>query len=162
MGTHIHCVHFRKSFVLSLNTQVLQQSVHRVSHGHAVVNNPPSKAGNVGSILGQGAKIPHASWPKKPKHKTEEYCQKSSKDLWNGPHHSLDRGQELGGRMDTCICMAESLCCSKLAQHYESAILQYRIKSLKTFKKWPTSKNLKKKKKHIFILSHTVNCFHWN
>ena len=28
-------------------------------------------AGSWGSIPGQGAKIPHALWPKKPKHKTE-------------------------------------------------------------------------------------------
>ena len=28
-----------------------------------------SNAGGVGSIPGQGAKIPYASWPKKPKHK---------------------------------------------------------------------------------------------
>ena len=71
MGTHIHCVHFRKGFVLSLNTQVLKYSVPQVSPGRPVVNNSPSEAGNVGSIPGQGAKIPHASWPKKPKHKTE-------------------------------------------------------------------------------------------
>ena len=33
----------------------------------------PYNAGDVGSILGWGAEIPHASWPKKknPKHKTE-------------------------------------------------------------------------------------------
>ena len=29
----------------------------------------PSNAGDVGLIPGQGAKIPHASWPKKAKHK---------------------------------------------------------------------------------------------
>ena len=31
----------------------------------------PSDAGGTGWILGQGTKIPPASWPKKPKHKTE-------------------------------------------------------------------------------------------
>ena len=31
----------------------------------------PSDAGVAGSIPGQRAKIPHASWPKKPKHKKE-------------------------------------------------------------------------------------------
>ena len=32
----------------------------------------PSNAGGMGSIPGQGAKIPHASWPKKTKHKKKE------------------------------------------------------------------------------------------
>ena len=35
------------------------------------------------------------------------------------------------GRMDTCICTAESFCCHlKLSQHCSSATLQYKIKSL--------------------------------
>ena len=40
--------------------------------GCPVVKTPPSEAGGcwfTGSIPGQGAKIPHASWPKKTKHK---------------------------------------------------------------------------------------------
>ena len=36
-----------------------------------MVKTSPFSAGGAGSIPGQGAKIPHASWPKKPKHKTE-------------------------------------------------------------------------------------------
>ena len=36
-----------------------------------VVKTLPSNAGGVGSIPGWGAKIPHASWPKKPGHKIE-------------------------------------------------------------------------------------------
>ena len=39
--------------------------------GGPVVETSPSSAGGVGSIPGQGARIPHASRPKKPKHKTE-------------------------------------------------------------------------------------------
>ena len=39
--------------------------------GGPVVMTLLSKAGGVGSIPGQGPKIPHASQPKKPKHKTE-------------------------------------------------------------------------------------------
>ena len=39
--------------------------------GGPVVMTSPSKAGGVGSIPGEGPKIPHASQPKKPKHKTE-------------------------------------------------------------------------------------------
>ena len=39
--------------------------------GGPVVKTSPSNAGDTGSIPGQGAKIAHASQPKKPKHKTE-------------------------------------------------------------------------------------------
>ena len=33
-----------------------------------VDNNLPASAGDMGSVSGQGTKIPHASWPKKRKH----------------------------------------------------------------------------------------------
>ena len=36
-----------------------------------VVETLPFSAGSVGLILGWGAKIPHALWPRKPKHQTE-------------------------------------------------------------------------------------------
>ena len=39
--------------------------------GSPVVKTSPSNAGGSGSIPGQGAKMPHASQSKKPKHKTE-------------------------------------------------------------------------------------------
>ena len=39
--------------------------------GGPVVKTSPSNAGGVDSVPGQGAKIPHASGPKKPKHKAE-------------------------------------------------------------------------------------------
>ena len=39
--------------------------------GGPVVKTLPSSAGGAGSIPGGGARIPHASWPKKPKCKTE-------------------------------------------------------------------------------------------
>ena len=35
------------------------------------VETSPSNAGGAGLIPGQGVKIPHTSWPKKTKHKTE-------------------------------------------------------------------------------------------
>ena len=38
--------------------------------GGPVVKTSPSKAGGTGLIPGQRAKIPHASQPKQPKHKT--------------------------------------------------------------------------------------------
>ena len=40
---------------------------HGMSLFGVVVQTSPSKAGGVGSILGWGTKIPHASWPKKKK-----------------------------------------------------------------------------------------------
>ena len=49
-----------------------------------VVKTSPSKAGNVCSIPGQGAKIPHALWPKKQKIKQKQ--NKFNKDIKNGPH----------------------------------------------------------------------------
>ena len=36
---------------------------------------------------GQGAKIPHTLWPKKPNMKQKYYCKKKfNKDFKNGPH----------------------------------------------------------------------------
>ena len=51
-----------------------------------VVKISPSSAGGVGSIPGQGARIPHASVPKKQNKKQKKYCNKLSKDLKNGPY----------------------------------------------------------------------------
>ena len=42
--------------------------------------------GCVGSIPGQGIKIPHASWPKNQSIKQEQYCNIVNKDFKNGPH----------------------------------------------------------------------------
>ena len=43
--------------------------------------------GSAGLIPGQGARIPHASWPKKPQNiKQKWYCNKFNKDFKNGPH----------------------------------------------------------------------------
>ena len=52
-----------------------------------MVKTLPSNAGGAGSIPGQGAKIPHASWPKNQNiKKKKQYCNKSNKDFKNGPH----------------------------------------------------------------------------
>ena len=48
-----------------------QLSDWRTTTGGPVVKTLPSNAGAMGSIPGQGAKIPHALWPKKPNDKTE-------------------------------------------------------------------------------------------
>ena len=56
--------------------------------GGPVVKTLPSKAGGVGSIPGQGTKIPHASQPKKQNIKRKQYCNKFNKDFKNGPHQT--------------------------------------------------------------------------
>ena len=54
--------------------------------GGPVVKTLPSNAGGAGSIPGLGAKIPHASRPKKPKNiKEKQYCNKFNEDFKNGP-----------------------------------------------------------------------------
>ena len=51
-----------------------------------------SNVGGAGSIPAQGAKIPHASRPKKKKNKQtqsikqKQYCKKFNKKFLNGPH----------------------------------------------------------------------------
>ena len=51
-----------------------------------MVKTSPSNARGVGSIPGQGARIPHVSWPKKIKIKENQYRNKFSKDFKNGPY----------------------------------------------------------------------------
>ena len=46
----------------------------------------PSNTGGVGSILGLGAKIPHASQKKNQSIKQKQYSNKFNKDFLNGPH----------------------------------------------------------------------------
>ena len=54
--------------------------------GSPVVQTSPSNTGGAGSIPGQGARIPHASWPKHQNIKQKQYCNKFTKDFKNGPH----------------------------------------------------------------------------
>ena len=50
--------------------------------GGPVVKTSSSNAGGMDSILGQGAKIPHALRPKKAKNiKQKQYCNKFKKDF---------------------------------------------------------------------------------
>ena len=51
-----------------------------------MVKTSPSSAGGVGSIPGQGAKIPHASPPKNQNIKQEQHCNKFNKEFKNGSH----------------------------------------------------------------------------
>ena len=60
-----------------------------------MVRTPPSNAGALGSIPGQGAKIPNASWPinqniKQPK----QYCNKLMKTFKNGPHQKKKKKKQ--------------------------------------------------------------------
>ena len=52
--------------------------------GGPVVKNSPSKASGTGLIPHQGARIPHASWPKSQSIKQKQYCNK--KDFKSDPH----------------------------------------------------------------------------
>ena len=46
-----------------------------------MVKSPSSSAGGVGLIPGQGAKIPHASWPKTSNIKQKQCCKKKKKSI---------------------------------------------------------------------------------
>ena len=56
--------------------------------GGPVVGSSPPKAGDVGSVPGQGAEIPHALWPKNQNVKQKQYCNKYNEDFKNGPHQN--------------------------------------------------------------------------
>ena len=51
-----------------------------------MVKTSSSNAGGVGSIPGQGAKIPHSSGPKNQNIIQKQYCNKFNKDFKTGPH----------------------------------------------------------------------------
>ena len=52
----------------------------------SVVKTSLSSSGGVGSVPGQGTKIPHASWPKYQSIKQKQHCYKFNKDFKKGPH----------------------------------------------------------------------------
>ena len=58
--------------------------------GSLVVKTLPFNAGGKGLILGQGAKIPHASRPENQNIKQKQYCNKFNKDFKNGPHQKTN------------------------------------------------------------------------
>ena len=66
-------IYLETSFALPswLECLVLVREENRDFPGGPMAKASPSNAGGVGWIPGWGPKIPHASWPKKPKHKTE-------------------------------------------------------------------------------------------
>ena len=66
----------------NLVTQVLKRNFQGFPGG-LVVKTLPSSVGGAGLIPGQGAKTPHASWPKKKTKQTtkqKQYCNKFNKD----------------------------------------------------------------------------------
>ena len=52
--------------------------------GGPVIKISSSNTGDAGSIPGQGAKIPHASWPKTQNIKQKGYCNRFNTDFKNG------------------------------------------------------------------------------
>ena len=52
--------------------------------GGPVVKISPSNAGGAGLILGRGARLLHASWPKNQNMKQKQCCNKLNKDFKNG------------------------------------------------------------------------------
>ena len=51
-----------------------------------MVKNLPSNAEGVGSIPGQGPKIPHGSRPESQNIKQKQYCNRLNKDFKDGPY----------------------------------------------------------------------------
>ena len=74
-GFKFSCVILGKSVSFSGPQGPLLLSGGRDFPAGPVVKNLPSNAGEAGLIPGQGTKIPHASGPKKTKHKTEAILQ---------------------------------------------------------------------------------------
>ena len=56
-----------------------------------MVGTSPSNAGGVGSILGRGAKVPHALRPKNQNKKQKQYGDKFNKDFKNGPRQKKSK-----------------------------------------------------------------------
>ena len=54
----------------------------------------PSNAGGTGLIPSQGAKIPHALWPKNQNIKQKQYCRKFNPKWLSGKRISLPAMQE--------------------------------------------------------------------
>ena len=80
---------------------------------HSPVEGGAVDAG-IGSIHGQGARIPHALWQKKQNVKGKQYCNEFNKDFKNGPHFKK--------RIETCLLKvhapaSEPSCLSKDASN---------------------------------------------
>ena len=67
--------------------QLLKILQFRDFPGGPVVKTLSTNAGGAGSVLGWGADIRHALWPKNQKHKW--YCKKFKTDFKNDPHKTI-------------------------------------------------------------------------
>ena len=67
--------------VIATPWPVVKNLYSRDFPGCPVVKTLPSNAGGAGSIPGQGAKIPHALWPKNQNIKQKQFCNKFDKDF---------------------------------------------------------------------------------
>ena len=63
-----------------------------------MVGTSPSNAGGVGWMLGQGAKMPHASVPKNQSIKQKQYCNKFHIDFKSSPYHKKKKKKEEEGK----------------------------------------------------------------
>ena len=97
-----------------------------------MVKTSPSRAGDAGSVPGQGARIPHAPRPKIQNIKQEHYCNKFNKDFKNGPH-------------PVCVC----ICTHRL----DSPCGVGRASQ----EGWPLAKTLKENPDLTFILTSDVH-----
>ena len=64
----------------------------------------PSNAGGLGSIPGQGVKIPDASWPGNQNIKQKQCCNKFNKGFKNSPH------QKKKNTLKQSLFLEDSLC----------------------------------------------------
>ena len=73
---------------------MLSQMAGRDFPGGPAVETLPTSAGGVGSIPGQGARIPHASRPGDQNIKQKQYCNRFNRDFKNSPHPKKKKGRK--------------------------------------------------------------------
>ena len=82
-----HCL---LTYLVNFSWPVYCKISYRDCSGDPVVKSSLASAGDMSSIPGRGAKIPHASIPKKKQNiKQKQYCNKVNKDFKNGPHRKI-------------------------------------------------------------------------
>ena len=67
--------------VMQAPWMLFARHLNRDFPGGPVVKTSPSNAGGAGSIPGQGAKIPHASWPKNRNIEQKQCCNKFNREF---------------------------------------------------------------------------------
>ena len=88
-------------------------------------------------IPAQGAKIPHASWPKNKDLKQKQYCNKFTKDFKNGPHQKNLQKKKKNERSDgkySRICRTmESVTTIQLCSYNAKAAIDDTKKSARMY-----------------------------